>query len=103
MKITTREIRYSVSISNNYYLRVRNYLISVVKMKKYLRVHSHLRFIGRELLREGFCQCDCEKWIHNPLLNLSVQENVDQRVASVDVPNLLLCIILQIVHVIIHT
>ena len=54
-------------------------------MKKYLRVHSQLRFTRHELLREFFSRCDREKWIHNPLFDLSVQANVDQ-IVSVNVP-----------------
>ena len=41
-----------------------------------LRVHSHLRFIRRELLRELFSPCNHEKWVHNPLLDFSVPAKV---------------------------
>ena len=50
-----------------------------------VRVHSHLRFIRHEILRERFSQCNHEKWLHNPILNFSVQAKVDQ-IASVNVP-----------------
>ena len=52
-----------------------------------VRVHSHLRFIRHEILRECFSQCIHEKLVHNPLLNFSVQAKVDQ-IASVNVPTL---------------
>ena len=36
------------------------------------KVHSHLWFIRRELLRKLFSPLNREKWLHNPLLNFSV-------------------------------
>ena len=41
-------------------------------------VHSHLRFIMRELLCELFSSHNRKKWVHNPLLNFSVHAIVDQ-------------------------
>ena len=49
-----------------------------------LKVHSHLRFIRHELLRELFRPCNCEKWVQNPLLNFLVQVKIDQ-ISSVNV------------------
>ena len=39
---------------------------------RYVRVHSHLRFITRDLLRQLFSSRNCKKWVRNPLLNFSV-------------------------------
>ena len=39
-----------------------------------VKVHSHLRFIKHELLREFFSPGNSEKWVNSPLLNFSVQE-----------------------------
>ena len=44
-------------------------------------VHSQLKFIRRKLLRPN----NCKKWVHNQLLNFSVQAEVDQ-IASVNEP-----------------
>ena len=48
------------------------------KMITSIRVHSHLRFIRRELLHELFSPRNHEKLAHNPLLNFSVNVKVDQ-------------------------
>ena len=40
-------------------------------------------FIRRELLCELFSPCNQQKWVQDPLLNLSVQAKVDQ-IASVN-------------------
>ena len=48
------------------------------KMITSIRVHSHLRFIRRELLHELFSPRNHEKLVHNPLLNFSVNVKVDQ-------------------------
>ena len=50
-----------------------------------LRVHSHLRFIGHEVLHELFSPHNHEKWVHNALLNFSVHSKVGQLV-SVNAP-----------------
>ena len=50
-----------------------------------VKVHSHLKFIRHEILRERFSQCNHEKWLQNPILNFSVQAKVDQ-IASVNAP-----------------
>ena len=42
------------------------------------RVHSNLQFIRCELLCDFFSLCNCKKWIHNSLFDLSVQVKVDQ-------------------------
>ena len=49
-----------------------------------LRVHSHLKFIRRDLLPELFSPYNRKMGAH-PLLNFSVQANIDQTV-SVNVP-----------------
>ena len=67
-----------------------------------LRVYSHLKFIRRQLLCEIFSPHNCEKWVHNPLLNFSAHTKVDQ-IASVNAPTCKVqSIILQIVHAIFH-
>ena len=48
---------------------------------QYLKIHSHLQFIRRELLSPG----NQEKWVYHPLLNFSVHEKFDQ-IAIVNVP-----------------
>ena len=50
-----------------------------------VKVHSHVRFIRRKLLRKLSSPCNCTKWVHNPLLIFSVHAKVDQ-IASVNVP-----------------
>ena len=50
-----------------------------------LRVHSHPQFFSRELLREIVRLCNCEKWVHNPLLSFTVHAKVDQ-IASINGP-----------------
>ena len=47
-----------------------------------VKAHSHLRFIRRELLPELLSPHNQEKWVHNPLLNFSIQTKVEQ-IASV--------------------
>ena len=51
----------------------------------WLMVHSHLKFIRHELLRELFSPHNHEKWMHNSSLNFSVHKKVDQK-ASVNAP-----------------
>ena len=46
-----------------------------------LKVHLHLKFIRRELLRELFSPHNRKKWAHNPLLTFSVQAKVDHKVS----------------------
>ena len=46
----------------------------------FLRVHSHLGFFRRELLHDLFSKHNCEKFVHNPLLNCSVYATVYQKV-----------------------
>ena len=41
-------------------------------------LHSHLRFIRCELLRERFSPKIATKWVHNPLLNYSVHAKVEK-------------------------
>ena len=65
-----------------------------------LRVHSHLRFIRRELLHQLFSPHNHKKWVHNPLQNFSVHAKVDQ-IASVNAPpplSTVQAIIKRIVH-----
>ena len=44
----------------------------------FLKVHSHLRFIRRELLCKLFSPRNRKTWVPNPLLNFSVYAKVDQ-------------------------
>ena len=44
---------------------------------KHFKVHSYLRFIGHELLRELFSTQNHEKLVYNPLLNFPVHAKVD--------------------------
>ena len=53
-------------------------LLLSLQYERTLRAHSYLRFIRRELLYDFFSPRNLEKWIHNPLLNISVQTKVDQ-------------------------
>ena len=53
------------------------YAIAITK-----RLHLHLQFISRELLRELFSPRNHEKWVHSPLLNFSVRAKFYQ-IASV--------------------
>ena len=66
-----------------------------------LRAYSYLRLSRRELLREFFSARNRKKRVHNLLLNVSVHAKLNQ-ISSVNVPNTLQCIILQIVHTIGH-
>ena len=55
------------------------------KTLHHLRVHSHLRFIRRELLPKLVSPRNHEKCVHNSLLNFSVHAKVDQ-ITSVNAP-----------------
>ena len=54
-------------------------------LKDRFRIHSHLRFIRRELLHELLSPRNHKKWVPNPLLNFSVHAKVGQ-IASVNAP-----------------
>ena len=66
-------------------IRIVAYFFDSLNESRSLTASSHLRFIRRELLLELFSPYNQEKWVHNPLLNLSVHAEVDQ-IASVNVP-----------------
>ena len=59
--------------------------VTVTPCEQASRVHSHQRFIRRKLSHVLFSPCNHEKWVNNPLLNFSIQAEVDQ-IASVNPP-----------------
>ena len=55
--------------------------IQLENVSRYFTVYSHLRFIMHEL----FSPRNCQKWIHNSLLNFLVHVKVNQ-IANVNAP-----------------